>query len=142
MAKESDLLLAKLKSMTKIKETTCEKLIALEGTVTYGKTTDGLEVADFVCAENIQLEAFRGKCYVQRMRDGNMYITQLPKQKRNKALFREDNSSLSKGRDGRYYFYFALDEDQLTQLPVKLVSQARAIAQKVVNELNKLYEQD
>ncbi len=126
--------------MTKIKKTSCEKTIALEGTVTYSKTTDGLEVADFVCAENIQLEAFHGKCYVQRMRDGNMYITQLPKHKRNKALFREDNSSLTKGRDGRYYFYFALDEDQLTQLPVKLVSQARAIALKVVNELNKLYE--
>ena len=36
----------------------------------------------------------------------------------------------------------ALDEDQLTQLPVKLVSQARAIALKVVDELNKLYERD
>ena len=36
----------------------------------------------------------------------------------------------------------ALDEDQLNQLPVKLVSQARAIALKVVDELNKLYERD
>ena len=119
-----------------------ERIIALDGTVTYSKTNDGLEVADFTCAENVQLEPFRGKCYMQRMRDGNMYITQLPKHKRNKPLFREDNSSLTKGRDGRYYFYFALDEDQLTQLPVKLVSQARAIALKVVDELNKLYERD
>jgi hypothetical protein len=36
------------------------------------------------------------------------------------------------GHDGRWYFNFSLDEDQLEQLPHKLVHQASAIAQKVI----------
>ena len=45
--------------------------------------------------------------------------------------FREDNSSLTLGRDGRYYFVFTLPEKQLAQLPDRLVHQALTIAQKV-----------
>ena len=45
--------------------------------------------------------------------------------------FREDNSSLTLGRDRRYYFVFTLEEGQVKQLPDRLVRQALAIAQKV-----------
>ena len=45
--------------------------------------------------------------------------------------FREDNSSLTLGRDRRYYFVFTLPEKQLAQLPDRLVHQALTIAQKV-----------
>ena len=45
-------------------------------------------------------------------------------------LFREDNSSLTLGRDRRYYFVFTLPEKQLAQLPDRLVHQALSIAQK------------
>ena len=121
---------------------TREIIISVDGSMTFGQDNEGLKIADFACAENVMLEPFRGRCFVQMMRDGNVYISELPKKKRNKPLFREDNSSLSKGRDGRYYFYFSLDEEQLQQLPVELVRQARAIALKVANELNKLYERD
>ena len=113
-------------------------IIAVDGMMTFAQDGEGLEIADFTCTENVLLKPFRGKCFVQRMRDGNVYISQLPKRKRNKPLFREDNSSLSKGQDGRYYFYFSLDENRLQQLPVELVRQARAIALKVAGELNKL----
>ncbi|MBQ3866498.1 MAG: hypothetical protein II776_06310, partial [Clostridia bacterium] len=44
--------------------------------------------------------------------DGNVYMTEKPKRIRNKALFRDDNASLSQGQDKRWYFYFSLDEDQ------------------------------
>lgn len=121
---------------------TREIIISVDGSMTFGQDNEGLKIADFACAENVMLEPFRGRCFVQMMRDGNVYISELPKKKRNKPLFREDNSSLSKGRDGRYYFYFSLEEEQLQQLPVELVRQARAIALKVANELNKLYERD
>ena len=121
---------------------TREIIISVDGQMTFGQDNEGLKIADFACAENVMLEPFRGRCFMQMMRDGNVYISELPKKKRNKPLFREDNSSLSKGRDGRYYFYFSLDEEQLQQLPVELVRQARAIALKVANELNKLYERD
>ena len=72
---------------------------------------------------------------VQGMRDGNVYMQQKPKRVRNKAIFRDDNSSLSQGRDGRWYFYFSLDEDRIGELPEQLVRQASAIAQKVLREL-------
>jgi len=55
--------------------------------------------------------------------------------KRNPHVFRDDNCSLSHGRDGRWYFCFSLDEDQLPLLPQKLLKQASAIAQKVMREL-------
>ena len=129
-------------STKKSHKKTREIIISVDGSMTFGQDNEGLKIADFACAENVMLEPFRGRCFVQMMRDGNVYISELPKKKRNKPLFREDNSSLSKGRDGRYYFYFSLDEEQLQQLPVELVRQARAIALKVANELNKLYERD
>ncbi len=117
------------------KKTNHEIIISVDGSMTFGQDNEGLKIADFACAENVMLEPFRGRCFVQMMRDGNVYISELPKKKRNKPLFREDNSSLSKGRDGRYYFYFSLEEEQLQQLPVELVRQARAIALKVINEI-------
>ena len=112
-----------------------EKVLTLEGMMTFGKLENGLSTADFQCCEDVELEAYIGTCKMQVMRDGNIYITELPKRIRNKALFRDDNCSLSQGQNGRWYFYFSLDEDQLEQLPEKLVRQASAIAQKVLKNL-------
>ncbi len=103
--------------------------------MTFGMLEDGLRTIDFECCEDAIIEDFCGQCKVQIMRDGNVYITELPKRKRNKPIFREDNCSLSHGRNGRYYFVFSLDEAQLAELPEKLVSQASTIAQKVLKEL-------
>jgi hypothetical protein len=69
------------------------------------------------------------------MRDGNVYMTEKPKRQKNKPLFRDDNSSLSLGRDGKYYFVFTLPEQLVAELPEQLVRQASAIAQKVIREL-------
>jgi len=114
-----------------------ERQVMLDGLLTLGLLENGLRTADFTCCEDVELDAFSGTFKVQGMRDGNVYMTQKPKRVRNKALFRDDNASLSKGRDGKYYFYFSLDENQLEQLPEKLVHQASAIAQKVIRELIK-----
>ncbi len=69
------------------------------------------------------------------MRDGNVYITERPKQKHNTPIFREDNSTLTLGRDGKYYFCFILPEAQVKQLPDRLVHQALSIAQKVERQI-------
>ena len=103
--------------------------------MTFGVLENGLRIADFMCCEDVEMEAFKGTFKVQGMRDGNVYMTEQPKRIRNKAIFRDDNASLSQGQDKRWYFYFSLDEDQLEQLPEKLVHQASAIAQKVLREL-------
>ena len=112
-----------------------ERQVMLDGLMTLGILENGLRTGDFMCCEDVALDAFSGTFKVEGKRDGNVYMTEKPKRIRNKALFRDDNASLSQGQDKRWYFYFSLDEDQLEQLPMKLVRQAGAIAQKVLREL-------
>ena len=112
-----------------------KRQVTIDGFMTFGMLENGLRTADFQCCEDVEMDAFSGTFKVQAMRDGNVYLTERPKRVRNKALFRDDNASLSQGQDKRWYFYFSLDEDQLEQLPEKLVRQASAIAQKVLREL-------
>ncbi len=112
-----------------------ERQVMLDGLLTLGLLENGLRSADFMCCEDVEMDAFSGTFKVEGKRDGNVYMTEQPKRVRNKAIFRDDNASLSQGQDKRWYFYFSLDEDQLEQLPDKLVRQANAIAQKVLREL-------
>ena len=112
-----------------------ERQVMLDGLMTLGLLENGLRIADFTCCEDVELDAFSGTFKVEGKRDGNVYMTEKPKRIRNKAIFRDDNASLSQGQDKRWYFYFSLDEDQLEQLPEKLVRQASAIAQKVLREI-------
>ena len=112
-----------------------ERQASLDGLMTIGMLENGLHMADFMCCEDIELDAFSGTFKMQVMGDGNVYLTEKPKRVRNKAIFRDDNASLSQGQDKRWYFYFSLDEDLLEQLPEKLVRQASAIAQKVMRRL-------
>ena len=69
------------------------------------------------------------------MRDGNLYVTELPRRVRNKPIYREDNATFSQGQDKRWYFYFSMEENELPRLPEELVRQAKAIARKVANGL-------
>ena len=112
-----------------------QRQVTLEGMMTFGQLEDGLRTADFQCCEDVEMEAFNGLCKVQMMRDGNVYMTELPKRIRNKPLFRDDNCSLSLGQNGHYYFVFTMPEDLLHELPQQLVRQASAIAQKVIREM-------
>ena len=121
--------------MTNIICISSEKQVSLDGLMTIGMLENGLKMADFMCCEDVEMEAFSGTFKVQVMHDGNIYMQQKPQRVRNKAIFRDDNATLSQGQDRRWYFYFSLDEDQLPLLPEKLVSQASTIAQKVIREL-------
>ena len=112
-----------------------EREVTLDGLMTVSMLETGLRTLQFECCEDVDEEPFKGDFHVQSMRDGNVYMQQRPKRVRNKAIFRDDNASLSQGQDKRWYFCFSLDEDQLEQLPQKLVRQASVIAQKVLKEL-------
>ena len=103
--------------------------------MTFGKLENGLRTADFMCCKDVLMEPFRGNCRVQMMRDGNVYMTEMKKRIRNRAIFRDDNCSLSHGHDGRWYFCFSLDEERIAELPEQLVRQASAIARKVLREI-------
>ncbi len=110
-------------------------MVTLDGLMTIGMLENGLHLADFMCCEDVEMEAFSGTFKVECKHDGNVYMTEQPKRVRNKPIFRDDNATLSQGQDKRWYFYFSLDENQLEQLPEKLVRQASAIAQKVLRQL-------
>ena len=104
--------------------------MTLNGMMTFGECENGLHYADFECCEEVEMEPFVGDCKVQVMRDGNVYITERPKRIRNRALLRDDNSSLSLGQNGRFYFVFSMPAAELDKLPAQLVRQASAIAGK------------
>ena len=112
------------------KNRTNESEMTLDGMMTFGECENGLRFADFECCEEVEMEPFVGDCKVQVMRDGNVYITERPKRIRNRALLRDDNSSLSLGQNGRFYFVFSLPAAELDKLPAQLVRQASAIAGK------------
>ena len=139
MAKESDLLLAKTTSetmkKTNFKENSYKRELTLDGLMTFGKLETGLRTLDFMCCEDAEMEAFEGNFRVQAMRDGNVYVTEKKKRVRNRAIFRDDNSSLSLGQDDRYYFYFSLPKELIDELPKELVRQASVIAGKVQREI-------
>lgn len=118
-----------MKTLTKVKQVT------LDGMITFSQFENGMRAADFHCCEEVTIEPFCAHCKVQAMRDGNVYISQLPARKRNRPLFREDNCSLSLGHDGRYHFTFNLPAEQLDMLPQELVRQAGVIARKVMMDI-------
>ena len=116
-------------------ENILESEVTLDGMMVFGKLENGLRYADFECCEDAEMEAFSGKCKVQMMRDGNVYITELPKRIRNSALFRDDNCSLTLGKNGKFYFVFSMPAAQVDELPEQLVRQASAIAGKMIRIL-------
>ncbi len=134
MAKESDLLLANQhqKKMS-TKKNSNKRELTLDGMMTFGKLETGLRTLDFECCEDAEMEAFEGDFHVQAMRDGNVYLTEKKKRVRNKPIFREDNSTLSLGQDGRYYFYFSLPGERVGELAEELIRQAMAIAFKIAS---------
>ncbi len=109
-----------------------ERQVSLDGMMTISQLENGLHIADFMNCEGVNLEPFSGTFKLEAKHDGNIYLTEKPKRVRNKPLFRDDNASLTRGQDGRWYFHFSLDEDQLGQLPAKLVQQSGALAEKFI----------
>ena len=107
-----------------------EKTTMLDGMMAFGKKENGQRNMVFMCTEFIEMIPFIAKCKVQAMHNGDVYMTELPKRQRNKALFRDDNSSLTLGRDGQYYFCFRLPKKQAKEMAERLVRQAQAIADK------------
>ena len=107
----------------------------LDGMMAFGKLETGLRTLDFECCEDVVAEPFVADFHVQGMRDGNVYMTERPKRRKNKPIFRDDNCSLSHGHNGKYYFVFTMDDEDIGKLPQQLVQQAGNIARKVMKEI-------
>jgi hypothetical protein len=112
--------------------------LMLSGVMTYGYDDKGRETADFQnCDPGVLVKPFVGQCKVQRVRDGNLYVTRLPKRIRNKPMFRQDHSSVSRSRNRKYYFVMIMDEADVQEMPDTLVSEAREAAEKLRTYLSK-----
>ena len=81
--------------MNKIVDISAKREVTLDGMVTVSKLENGLKTADFMCCENVELKPFSGVFKVQGTHDGNIYMTERPKRKRNHPIHRVDNASLS-----------------------------------------------
>ena len=109
-----------------------ERDITLDGFITIGKLEDGRTIGEFLNCEDARIKPFSGNFRVQGSSRGNIYMVEKPKRVKNTPIFRDDNSSLSKGKNGRYYFVFSLEEERIEELPEELVRQAVAIAEKFI----------
>ena len=114
-----------------------EQITTLNGMMTFGIIDNRQHILDFVNTGYAEMDPFIADCKVQAMRDGNVYITERPRRQRNSPLFREDNSSLTLGRDGKYHFIFTMSETLVDELPEQLVLQALAIAQRTARTILK-----
>jgi len=113
-----------------------EKPLTIEGFVTIQKKDDGLYTGDFQCCEDVQMEPVKGDFRVQMMRDGNIYMDEKPRHKRNKPIFRQDHSSLSLGKDGIYYFTFRMPQEEVFNLAATLKREAEEVAKKIITMLD------
>ena len=112
------------------------KVVNVDGIMTIGQTENGQNRLDFLSTEDVEIEAFDGVFRLQAMHDGSIYMTEKPKRVRNKPLFRQDNSSLSLGKNGRYYFVFNMPQELKDLLPDTLVKEAREVARKIKRSQN------
>lgn len=112
------------------------KVVNVDGIMTIDKTENGQNRLDFLSTEDVEIEAFDGVFRLQAMHDGSIYMTEKPKRVRNKPLFRQDNSSLSLGKNGRYYFVFNMPQELKDLLPDTLVKEAREVARKIKRSQN------
>lgn len=121
--------------MRKIVNISVKREVTLDGMMTVSKLENGLKTADFMCCEDVGLKPFSGVFKVQGMHDGNIYMTERPKRKRNHPIYREDNASLSLGTDDVWYFVFRMEKSRVNELPGELIRQASMIARKVIKDL-------
>ena len=136
MAKESDLLLAKTtQKMKKNNNQKQVKPVMVDGVMTIGKDNKDLRFMDFQSYDDYDAEEFKGKYRVDSKHDGNIYMREIPKRKRNCPIFKDDNCSLSLGKNGIYYFRFQLPEEMAGELPGRLTRQSAAIAQKFIRKV-------
>ena len=112
------------------------KPISVDGMRTIVKDEQGLNLMDFDGYDDFDAREISGLYKVKGSFDSKLIMEEKPKRNRgNKPLFKDDNSSLSLGKDGIYYFRFQLPERMIDELPARLVRQSSAIAQKVIREL-------
>ena len=119
-----------------------EKQVLMDGLMSLGILKNGLHVADFDFFDVVEMDPWIAKCKVQTMRDGTMYITELPKRIRNKPSLKLPHSSVSYGGDGYDRFTFTLPSAQRDEFARLLCDEAMAAGLFVANHYIKKCQND
>ena len=112
------------------------KPISVDGMLTIVKDEQGLNLMDFDGYDDFDAREISGLYKVKGSFDSKLIMEEKPKRNRsNKPLFKDDNCSLSLGKNGIYYFRFQLPEEMAGELPGRLTRQSAAIAQKFIRKV-------
>lgn len=80
-----------------------ERTINVDGMMTFGRTDNGRNVLDFKATEQVEMPAFKAPCFVQGMRNGDVYITETTASthgKRNQQVFYGKFITITRRDDG------------------------------------------
>ena len=80
-----------------------ERTTMVDGMMTIGKTDNGQYVLDFKATEYVELPTFKAHCFVQGMRNGDVYITETQPStagKRNQQVFYGKFITITRRDDG------------------------------------------
>ena len=95
---------------------TINKPIMVYGMTTYYQDEKGMKYSQFNSDFSTPVVSqYSIKAHVQRMRDGTLYVSELPKRSRSQAevLFKTTHGTLSKGKDNRHRLTFMVDDNKL-----------------------------
>ncbi len=95
---------------------TINKPIMVYGMTSYYQDENGMKYSQFNSDFSTPVVSpYDIKARVQRMRDGTLYVSELPKKIRSQAevLFKTTHGTLSKGKDNRHRLTFMVDDDKL-----------------------------
>ncbi len=95
---------------------TINKPIMVYGMTSYYQDEKGMKYSQFNSDFSTPVVSpYSIKAHVQRMRDGTLYVSELPKRSRSQAevLFKTTHGTLSKGKDNRHRLTFMVDDNKL-----------------------------
>ena len=111
--------------------------VTVDGLMTIGKLDNNLNQASFMPCEHVEVDPYIGRFKVQLLRNGYLYLEQLAKRIRNHPLFRLTHSSLSFGRNAKYYYVLSAPESEAEHIPDWLEQEAHEAAKRLREMMNK-----
>ena len=113
------------------------KEVMVDGMMTFGELDNKLIKADFMTYEHVEINPFIGRFKVQAMRNGCVFMEQLTKRIRNHPLFRLIHSSMSYGRNGKYYYVLSAPDSEVEHIPDWLEQEAHEAAERLREMIKK-----
>ena len=128
---------SKIRKIMKKNQKKVSRDVIVDGMMSFGKLDNNLNQASFMPCEHVEVDPYIGRFKVQLLRNGYLYLEQLAKRIRNHPLFRLTHSSLSFGRNAKYYYVLSAPESEAEHIPEWLEQEAHEAAEKLREMMNK-----